>query len=342
MKWRILCGFLLLFTSVFVLADEVELNPDHPQRYTVVRGDTLWGIAERFLRDPWQWPAIWHDNPEIADPHWIYPGDELALSFVDGKPRLQVVQRPDQVRLSPMVRATPQAQAIPTIPMNVIQPFLTQPKVVDEDAMEKAPYVLAIADEHVVGGAGDRVYVRGMEEDNSLGYMIFRPGKPYRDAVSGDILGYEALYVADAQMQTGGETATLQLTKTAREVIIGDRVLPSEQEKVYMRYEPHIPAQSIEGHIISVVDGVSQIGQYAIVVIDRGSVDGIETGHVMEILQSGHIQRDIISRTVGESIVLPREKEGLLMIFRPYERVSFGLILKATRAIHLNDAVKTP
>jgi hypothetical protein len=341
MTLRILTGLWLLFLSNFVAADEIALNPDHPETYTVVKGDTLWNIAARFLNNPWQWPEIWHDNPQISNPHWIYPGDVLALSYVNGTPRLQV-ERPSELRLSPQIRVSPIEQAIPVIPMNAIQQFLTHPKVVDAGELEKAPYVVDFAGEHVVGGAGDRIYVRAIEDDKTAGFMVFRPGRAYRDASTGEILGYEALYVADAELQSIGDPATLLLTATDRETLIGDRLLPIGQEKVQVRYEPHAPAKPIQGNIISVVDGVTQIGQYQVVVIDKGAADGIETGHVLDIYQSGRTQRDIVNRRFGETLNLPPEKAGLLMVFRPFERVSFALVMKATRAVHLLDTVQTP
>jgi len=353
MKLRIAGGLWLLLMAGGVQADDIELNPNHPERYTVVRGDTLWGIAGKFLAKPWQWPDIWHDNRQIADPHWIYPGDELVLTMVDGKPYLQVgsraagtglaQSRPDEARLSPSIRVSPVDTAIPAIPMSNIQQFLTEPKVVDADTLGQAPYVVSMADEHVVGGAGDRAYVRGLADSPVKGYMVFRAGKPYTDAESGEILGYEALYVADANVEAVDELATtLRITKSDRDLNIGDRILPIEIGKVQTRFQPHPPDRPVHGHIISVVDGVSQIGQWNIVVIDRGTADGLETGHVLEIRQAGRIERDIISGWANAEIALPPEKEGLLMVFRPFERVSFGLVLSAIRAIHLNDAVTNP
>lgn len=341
MTLRILIASWLLVVSTFVAADEIELNPTHPESYIVVKGDTLWDIAGRFLKNPWQWPEIWHDNPQINNPHWIYPGDILTLSYVDGKPRLQV-GRPSEVRLSPQIRVSPLAEAIPTIPMNAIRQFLTYPKVVNAGELESAPYVVGFAGEHIVGGAGDRVYVRSIDDAKTGGFMVFRPGQPYKDAETGDIIGYEALYVASAELQNIGDPATLLLTQTSRETVIGDRVLPTAMGKIQMFYVPHAPAKPIMGHIISVIDGVTQIGQYQVVVIDRGTADGIEAGHVLDIYQSGRKERDIVGRKAGEMVTLPPEKAGLLMVFRPFERVSFALIMKATRAVHLLDAVQTP
>jgi hypothetical protein len=341
MAARLLLGFWLLVLGVPGIADEIALNPQHPQSYVVARGDTLWDIADRFLAKPWQWPQIWHENPQIANPHWIYPGDEITLSYVGGKPRLQV-SRPSELRLSPEVRITPIEQAIPVIPMSAIRPFLSHPKVVESGTLESAPYVVGFAGEHVVAGAGDSVYVRVIEDASNPGYVVVRPGNPYRDGVTGEILGYEALYVGDAGLETTGDPARLQLTKTVRETVIGDRLLPVEREKIQMRFEPHAPSRPIEGHIIGVVDGVTQIGQLQIVVLDRGARDGIETGHVLEIFQSSRMQRDIVSGHYGQMAQMPQEKGGYLMVFKTFERVSFALVMKAVRALHVLDVVRTP
>ena len=341
MTFRILAGFWFLLLSGICPADEIELNPAHPETYVVTKGDTLWDIAGRFLAKPWQWPEIWHDNPQVRDPHWIYPGDELTLKFVDGKPRL-VVSRPSELRLSPQIRVSPSEQAIPTIATNVLRPFLTHPKIVGKNELEGAPYLVDFADEHIVGGAGDRIYARAIEQDYPRSYMLFRPGQAYKDVDSGEILGYEALYVAETLLERTGDPATLQISQSQREAIIGDRLVPIEQDKVIMHYIPHAPAKLIRGHILHVVDGVTQIGQYQIVIIDRGAADGLEAGHVLDVLQSGRTQRDIVSRQVGELVGLPEEKEGILMVFRTFDRLSFALIMKAIRAIHINDAVQTP
>ncbi len=353
MKLRIAGGLWLLLMAGVIQADEIELNPSHPERYTVASGDTLWDIAGKFLAKPWQWPEIWRDNRQVADPHWIYPGDELVLTVVNGRPRLQVDRRagglgttesrPEEARLSPSVRVQPLDRAIPSIPLSSIQPFLAEPKVVGADAIEQAPYIVAMADEHITVGNGDKVYVRGLNNSPGTGYMVFRGGNPYTDAETGEILGYEAIYIANADLETMGHpAATLHITKSVREVIIGDRILPIETSKVQMRFQPHAPSRPVLGHIISVVDGLSQIGQWNVVIIDRGSADGLETGSVLEILQDGLMERDVISPWIDEPIPLPPEKEGLLMVFRTYDRTSFALVMKAVRAIHLNDAVTNP
>jgi len=349
MKMRILCGAWLLLIGAFVQAEEIELNPAHPDRYTVVRGDTLWGIAGKFLAKPWQWPEIWHDNPHIANPHWIFPGDELTLTFTDGHPVLQVTRRgaaplvrPEEGRLSPTVRSEPLDQAIPAIPLNAIQPFLTHPKVVDEETLPNAPYVLGMVGEHVSSGGGGQVYVRGIMDPKITGYMLFRPGKPYIDPETEEVIGHEALYVGDAEVKLLGDPAILNITSSDREVVIGDRILAVEPDKLDIYFHPRPPKNPVSGHIIDVVDGVSQIGQWNVVILDRGAADGLEAGNVLEIRQAGRFLRDIMSPWANEEVTLPPNFLGTLMVFHAFERVSFALVMSAGSSIHLNDAVVSP
>lgn len=350
MKLRILCGLWLLFLAGWVTADEIQLNPSHPDRYIVVKGDTLWDIAAKFLTNPWQWREIWHDNPQIEDPHWIYPGDELVLTMVNGKPYLQVEHRtaqiphrPDEARLSPTVRSEPLGAAIPTIPFHAIQPFLTQPKVIlDPRVMERAPYVVGMVGEHITVGAGDQVFIRGTIDPKTVNYRMFRPGAPYEDGETGEVLGHEALYVGDVETVKLGDPAIFNMTSSEREVVIGDRILPVQADKLHMYFHPHPPVTPVRGRIISVVDGVSQIGQWNIVIIDRGTMNGLDVGSVLEIRQGSNIIRDIVSPWSNDYVTAPPIKLGLLMVFHPFERVSFALVLGASDAINISDLVFSP
>jgi hypothetical protein len=329
----------LLACSLY--AADVVLNPDHPDRYTVVKGDTLWDISTMFLRDPWLWPEIWYVNPQIANPHLIYPGDILTLVYVDGKPQLRL-QRGRDARLSPQIRVESLESAIPTIPIDAIKQFLTKPLVVSEKDLKIAPYVVASADEHVVTGAGDRVYARRIEGTDVGLFDIFKPGGPYTDPDTDEVLGYEAIYVGEGAVQSFGDPATLLLTKTDREARVGDRLWPATREDPITHFTPHAPAPGTEGRIISVLGGVTQIGQFDVVVINRGSTDGMETGHILRIFQAGETARDIVSGKRGDTVRLPDEDAGMLMVFRTFDRVSFCLVMKATRAMHINDFVRTP
>jgi hypothetical protein len=335
----------IVFAALFagsLYATDVVLNPEHPDRYVVVKGDTLWDISAMFLRDPWLWPEVWYVNPQVENPHLIYPGDVLTLVYVDGKPQLQVSRGYPTVNLSPQIREESLENAIPTIPLDAIQPFLTRAIVVGADELDNAPYVVASAGEHVITGGNDRVYVRGIDnKDNSI-YDIYRPGGPYIDPDTDELLGYEALYVGTGPVEQYGDPTTLFLAETTREIRVSDRLRPADQSMPVTHFQPHAPDTDLEGHIISVIDGVTQIGQFNVVAIDLGTREGIEIGNVFRVFQKGHVIKDTVGGKRNDMVKLPDEDAGLVMIFRTFEKVSFGLVMKATSAIHINDFVRTP
>ncbi|MBT3012658.1 MAG: LysM peptidoglycan-binding domain-containing protein [Candidatus Thiodiazotropha sp. (ex Lucina aurantia)] len=332
----VISGLLLSFSAL--AAQHVALNPSHPERYTVVKGDTLWDISSMFLRDPWLWPEVWYVNPQIANPHLIYPGDEIVLTYRDGQPVLQLSRKNS---LSPRVRATPLDQAIPTIPIDAIAPFLTRPYVVDENELEKAPYIVHFLDDHIVGGAGISYYARSIMEERPIQYAVVRPEKPYKDPDTGEILGYEALYVGTSELKRTGDPAKLLLTSSDMEAIIGDRLIKEQEDEPLIDFQPRVPENPIEGRIISVLNGVTQIGQYNVVVLNKGANVGLEAGHVLRILQGGEAIRDIVKGR-GETVTLPLEEAGHLMVFRTFEKVSFALVMDATKPLHVLDWVRTP
>ena len=341
--YKVCKSLVLLLSCALVaplaLADDL-LRAQHPDSYTVVKGDTLWDISARFLRSPWRWPEIWHVNQQIANPHLIYPGDVLELVYIDGKPQLRLRRGP--LKLSPTVRSTPWDGAIPTIPIDAIGPFLTRPYVLSQEEIDNAPYVVDFADEHILGGAGQKAYVRRIDDTSSLKYEIVRPGGPYKDNETGEVLGYEARYIGTSELQRTGDPATIFINSTQLESIIGDRVIPASEEKATANFMPQAPSSDISGSIISILDGVSQIGQYNIVVIDRGAADGLEPGVVLRVDKRGEEIRDVVSRRYSAKVRLPDEEAGLMMVFRTFERVSFGLIMHATRPMHLGDKGLNP
>jgi hypothetical protein len=344
MSTKKLLGMVLaaLLTTGTLIAADVVLNPDHPDRYVVVKGDTLWDISGRFLRDPWMWPEVWYVNPQVANPHLIYPGDILNLVYVDGKPQIQATRGHPDVKLSPSIREESLENAIPTIPLDAIKQFLTRVIVVEEGEMENSPYVVQAADEHVITGAGDRIYVRGIENRDVTLFDVYNPGGPYIDPDTGEVLGYEALYAGTGPVQSFGDPATVKLTETSREVRVGDRLRPADRSDPVIHFQPHAVPSGTEGHIISVVDGVSEIGQFNVVALDLGARDGMEIGHVMRVYQQGGLIKDTVSSKYSKTVRLPDEEAGVVMVFRTFDKVSFGLIMAATRAIHVNDFVRTP
>ncbi len=335
-----LIGFILglLLTCSATAAGPVALNPAHPERYTVVKGDTLWDISALFLRDPWLWPDVWYVNPQIENPHLIYPGDEIILTYRDGRPILTLSRKN---KLSPSVRATPIDEAIPTIPVDAIAQFLTRPFVMEENELEQAPYIVHFLDDHIIGGAGISFYARSIESNEPPRYTIVRPGKPYKDPDTGEILGYEAAFIGDADLQRAGDPAKLLIAASEMEAIIGDRLIKAEDDEPLANFQPRAPERDIKGRIISVLNGVSQIGQYNVVVLNKGARDGLEPGHVLQILQGGDEVRDII-KGHGETVTLPLEEAGILMVFRTFDKVSFALVMRATKPLHVLDWVRPP
>ena len=319
---------------------ETLLRPDHPTQYTVQKGDTLWDISGRFLRSPWRWPEIWNVNPQIANPHLIFPGDRLELVYVDGQPRLQLTSR-GVLKLSPQARSEPWDGAIPTIPIGDISPFLSRPYVLDPAQADAAPYIVSFGADHIIGGTGVRAYVRALEESGGK-YHVVRPGAPYRDADSDEILGYEAVYIGTVEAMSSGDPATVYFNSSEREAILGDRLIPSSGDVSWTNFTPRQPADDLSGSIIGVKEGVAQIGQFNIVVLDRGAADGLEPGHVLRVDQRGETIRDVVTPDSRDTVKLPDEEAGLLMVFRTFERISFGLVLNAVRPIHVLDRVRTP
>lgn len=325
------------------------LKPGHPDVYSVVKGDTLWDISGTFLSKPWLWPEIWQINPHIENPHLIYPGDQIALIYVDGQPRLQLsrgdagrttrLTPSDTVSLQPQIRSTPLESAIPAISLDAIQGFLVQNRVVEPHVLEAAPYVVQGESERLVLGAGDRVYVRGTLADNES-YNLVRRGPLYVDPDTEEVLGREATYIGFGQaVAQDASIASMDVTQTREEVQIGDRVLPTEERRVDSSFFPSAPSGDVNGEIISVFSGVTQVGQYDVVVVNRGERENIEVGNVLAIYRRGALARD---RIANETIRLPSERAGLMMIFRTFEKLSYGLVLSTERPLAINDEVRNP
>ena len=305
---KILLYCLLMAVSVICLADTVAVKTDHPASYVVQKGDTLWDISGKFLQQPWLWPQVWEANPQIENPNLIYPGDVVTLQYKDGRPILSVSRGGKDksgryVKLSPSMRSYEKEKAIPTIPIDAIKQFLTRPLVVTDVEMNDWPYVVSSYDEHLISGSGNKVYVRGLPEDSSdKRYAIYRKGKPYinKRKDKNAILGYEALYVADAVVEKPGDPASLIIPRSNREILTGDRLAAESEEDVSADFIPTSPSQEVNGNIISVIDGVSQIGQSQVVVLDMGSKQGMEVGNVLGVYQSGKIVKDAISSKTNE------------------------------------------
>ncbi len=329
--------------QVDVAQADVQLRDGHPDTYTVVKGDTLWDISGKFLSQPWKWPEIWHANPQVENPHLIYPGDTLSLVYIDGQPRIQLNRGASRgtIKLSPNIRSTPIAEAIPTIPLEAINSFLLTNRIVDSpEQFQGAPYIVAGNAERVVSGAGDRVYARGAFNGGDPVYGIYRQGKTYTDPETRTFLGINADDIGTGEIVAQeGDIATLNLTRSTQEVRLGDRLFPTEQRAVNSTFMPSSPANDIHGLILDVPRGVTQIGQFDVVTINKGKADGLVEGNVLAVYKTGETVRD---RVTDESVKIPDERAGLLMVFRTYDKLSYGLVLMATRNLAVLDKVRNP
>lgn len=360
----VLFGCIALTQTVW--ADTLELKPDHPDRYTVVKGDTLWDISARFLKDPWRWPKIWNKNEQIKNPHLIYPGDVIVLHYVNGQPELTVArngeqpaqppatteapavvteeraERPDlpnTERLRPQIREESLESAIPTIRPDAIGPFLTRPLVVSSHELKKAGYVTVGLDNRNALGTFSQFYARGLGKTPKERYNIFRPGKALKHPDTGEVLGYEATFLGEARLLRAGDPSKLEVTSVTQEILPTDRLLEAPDTAPLPYYYPRPPDKKVYGRILSAINGLAEFGPGQVVSISLGRREGIEEGHVLRIMRHAGRARDPVT---GGHYRLPDEETGLLMVFRTFNKVSFGLIMNATQPVHLYDAVQTP
>lgn len=318
--------------------EPVPLAEGHPNEYVVQVGDTLWDIAETFLKDPWFWPEIWYVNPDIVNPHLIYPGDVIGLVYIDGQPRITNV-RASTYRLSPQARVTPLNEAIASIPYEDVAAFLSSGAILEKKQADALPYLLETRGDHLIASAGNVIYVRGLT-DTAPGtrYQIVHIGDPLHDPDDNRLIGYVGIPVGDGRLVRGGDPATVALTDTSREAIPGDRLLP-EDDDIPLNFFPRAPSTAIDGRIISVVGGVTQIGQYMVVVMNRGTNHGLSTGDVLTVFQTGE---EVEDRFGGGKVTLPEEEAGTVMVFKTFDRISYGLVMEATEALHIHDTIRNP
>jgi len=324
----------------------VPLAEGHPDEYTVQVGDTLWDIAATFLKDPWYWPEVWYVNPQVENPHLIYPGDVLALVIIDGRQRITTTSRGPAYRLSPQARSTPLSEAITSIPYEQIAAFLSKGLVLEKGQVQRLPYIVATRGDHMIAAAGNEIYVRGgAPAQSGTRYSVVHVGDELVDPDDNKVVGFQGIYVGEGLLARGGDPATIALTDTNREALQGDRLIP-ESVDIPLNFFPKAPDIQVDGRIISVVDGVSMIGQYQVVVLNRGARNGLAPGDVLTVFQAGEVVRDHYSGGsfygAAEKVRLPDEEAGTLMVFKVYDRIGYGLVMEATTPIHVLDAVRNP
>ncbi|MCA1773043.1 MAG: LysM peptidoglycan-binding domain-containing protein [Halomonas sp.] len=331
-------GALTLLISLDVSAWE-RVRDSAPERYTVVEGDTLWRIAGRFLHAPWQWPDLCQVNPAIRNPHLIYPGDVLTLGDCQGAPCLSLSRGQRVVTLSPKMRAVPRREAIAPIDANIIRPFLRDHRIVEGDpAADAMAYVVAGNQGRLISGAGDSLYVRG-QVPRQADVGIYRPADTYT-AGDGTALGTELIKIGEARYLRAEEDITqLRVNSANQEIRNNDLVLPLEPPRLDNDMVPRAPRNALSGALIGVPGGVRFIGRLQVVTIDLGTLDGVQAGHVFQIAQQGKVINDPRSQA---PLTLPSEAAGTLMVFSPYDRVSYALVMEASRVLEVGDLVRTP
>ena len=341
-----------------------------PLRYTVKKGDTLWGISSLYLKDAWRWPDIWYANQQIKNPHLIYPGDVLILGInAQGQPSLSV-ERNGQVvtettptpaaasapkpvvaaptsslpvtKLEPQARYLPLNQAVAPIPLEGIRPFLDKTRIISSGELDDAGYLVTAFNQSPASGAGDEVYARGLKAENGTRYDVYRIGDKYRDPETGSTLGYEATYIGNADVEAWTDPEKLMLSTTVQEARTGDRFLPvSGGAAIDLSFYPHPPAKTQQGQIVAVLGGVGDIGQYDVIVLNRGTDQGVDPGTVLGIYRKGANVKDPGS-VFGISVTLPTERSGILMVFRSFKNASYALVMEASHEIHVEDIVASP
>jgi hypothetical protein len=362
------------------MSTPVQLVDNAPAEYVVQRGDTLWSIANKFLKNPWQWPEIWRFNKDdLRNPHKIYPGNIIRLDRFG--PSLGVVGE-GTLRLSPQVRSEGLAQEVPSIPVGAIAPFLTYPLVVETSAkLDDLPRIIGIEDRRVLGGAGIKTYVDGIAENEGINWQIYRPGKQIKDPETGEVLGFEANYLGEARVQKFGSPATLEINR-------GDLLRPLRQSAL-PSYIPRSPDKDIAARVLSVQEGVAEFGRFAVIALNKGTRDGVEIGHVLATSRIGDVVRADGGRTSGAptfglnnpfsseakpaegsaqpdsdgltsegkalrqakqssgfmrgaEVQLPNERNGLVFVFRVFDKVSYGLVMQSQRQVSVGDAATRP
>ncbi len=358
-------AFFLCAAALVRAQGDIPLKENAPDSYVVQKGDTLWSIATKFLKDPWRWPELWRLNQEqIRNPHEIVPGSTIVLDRTgtgpggDGQPQVRLEQQQPQQRLElgrggGTERLSPKiysehlaADAIPSIPAHVIEPFLTQPLVIENAGLAKAPRIIATEESRVYLGRGGIAYVTGFPRTDEEMWQVYRQGRPLIDPDNNRTLAYEAVYLGTARITRPGDPATVEIVSSKQEISTGDRLIAAGKPTP-VKYAPHSPTKPIKGRVIGLYDGLTTAegGPYSIISINRGARDGLEHGHVLALYRRGARIADPESgrsRDNSPTFQLPDERYGLVFVFRIFDNVSYGLVMESSRQLAPGDVVQTP
>jgi LysM repeat protein len=338
-----------------------DLAQGAPDVYTIKRGDTLWDLSKMYLKSPWRWPDLWGMNmDQVRNPHLIYPGQVLVLDKSSGRARLALGQKAgaanapgagDTVRLAPGVRTSAAVDPITSVSMHLIAPFLAEMAVFNADELQKAPRIVSASEDRVMMGRGDNAYVLG-DVGQSRDWQVFRQATPLTDPQTNEVLGYESRLLGSAQFVREGQPATkttphvvpatFVMTNARSEVRAGDRLLPQPSADL-TTYAPRAPSKAMTGQIVSVYGDGLVAGQNQIVALNRGSSQGMERGHVLQVLRDG---RTLTDRTAADGkpvlVKVPDESHGHMMVFRVFDRVSYALLLKTEFPVRAGDHFGNP
>jgi hypothetical protein len=326
-----------------------ELKATAPDRYTVVPGDTLWSISQRYLSAPQRWPALWSLNRDtVKNPNRIYPGDILVLDRSKGQ--LEVIAS-DTIKLSPRIRIERTGiDEIPSIPAALIEPYLTRPLVIEPNGLDLAPMIIATQENRVVLGAGNVAYARGLSNAPEETWHIYRRGKALVDPETNLTVGYEATFLGSARVRKSGEPSTIEIISANQEITTGDRLVAAGPPQI-PNYGPHAPSGAVRGRVMSIYGGVGTVGEgsrNSVITLNRGKADGIEVGHVLALLRVGTPvgQPNSAPGTVEPvpvgTMKIPDERYGLVFVFRVFDRVSYALVMDVSRPVNPLDVVQTP
>ena len=339
------------FIAMQAAADELQLQDNPPDRYVVVKGDTLWDISGKFLKQPWRWPEIWKMNKqEIKNPNLIYPGDLIVLDRSGKYPQLRLLKNgkygsdgKSVAKLSPQTRIDTKTLAIPAIPTADIEPFISRPLVIEKDGLESAAVIVATQEDRVLAGTGSIVYAQGLSQEKADYWQIYRRGNALIDPDNKEILGYEAVYLGQGKVAVNGDPATVEIVKSTQEINVGDRLLPASKE-VFPSYVPHAPEKTINARVMSTYgDSLGETGRNYIISLNKGSDDGLEIGHVLALYRHGADITPFGKKNDKDSAIkLPDERYGLAFIFRTFNRVSYALVIQSTRTVRTLDNAQNP
>lgn len=338
---RIISALILAVTAVCASAAEpLKLVDNPPDRHIVVPGDTLWGISGKFLKQPWRWPEIWQMNKaEVKNPHRIYPGDIVMLDTSSGTPRLKI-GKPINLKLQPKIYSEAVQQIIPSIPSNVIEPFISQPLIIEPGTQESPIRIVATQEDRMFLGNGDTAFVSGIPDSSVEKWNVFRTGKALKDPDTGEVIAHEAYFLGNARLVQPGEPAVVRVTLAKEEMGRGDRLLPAPQPEI-IAYVPHRPEQDVSAKVMSIYGGVSEAGAGSVVTINRGKNEALEVGHVLALFRNRiSVGLDDEGRRVSTPI--PEERYALVFVFRVFERVAYALVVEASKAVIVGDAAKNP